>query len=103
MLNRTYGTITLANGKRKLTVTFAEEKYELLSAFLFIEVSSFEEWIKDEFRLVLNGQENCRNIAGNACELCITKETTKIYDMLAEDGKGKWCEKNTSFKVANTV
>ena len=32
---------------------------------------------------------------GNVCELMITEKTTKVYDTLADDGMGAWCEIET--------
>lgn len=95
MLNRTYQYITLENGKKELTIFFEDKQYELLSTFFFVEMDSFEEWIKEELLIVLRRQEETREIAGNVCGLCITRDKTAVYDMLAKDGKGNWCEVDT--------
>lgn len=59
------------------------------------EVSNFGDWIKDTIDKVLSGESNNQKIAGNCCELEINRDTTKIFDSLAEDGMGNWCELST--------
>jgi len=95
MLDKEFKTITLNNGQKKLTIVFSDKKYELLSTFFFVEVGSFEDWIKENINDVLQGKDKERNISGNICELVIQKENTTIYDTLAEDGKGNWCSVST--------
>ena len=62
-----------------------------MSTFFFIEVDSFEKWIRENIMDVLQGKAERREIAGNVCELLIEKENTTVYDMLAEDGMGNCC------------
>lgn len=95
MLNKEFRIAKLNSGKKKLTVVFADKEYELLSTFFFVEVNSFEEWIKKNIEDVLQGKNDKIEIAGNICELIIEKDKTIIYDMLAEDGMGKWCSIST--------
>ena len=91
MIDKKFETITLNNGKRKLKITFSDKKYALLSTLFFVEISTFENWIKENITAVLQGKAEERNISGNICELVIQKENTIVYDMLAEDGMGNWC------------
>ena len=79
----------------ELVMDFKDDTYELLSIFLESEVSNFGDWIKDTIEKVLSGEEEKQCIAGNCCELEIRRDTTKIFDSLAEDGMGNWCELNT--------
>lgn len=95
MLNKEFKVIKLNDGKKKLTIVFTDKEYELLSTFFFVEVNSFEEWIKKNIDDVLQGKNNKIEISGNICELIIEKDKTIIYDMLAEDGMGKWCSIST--------
>ena len=74
---------------------FEDKKCELLSTFLSSDVTPFEEWIKENFDMVIEGKESKREIAGNVCGVEITLQKTMIYDMLAEDGMGNWCEVDT--------
>ena len=91
MIDKEFKTITLDNGKKKLTIDFFDKKYALLSTFFFVEVGTFEEWIKENINDVVHGKAEEKDISGNICELVIQKENTTIYDMLAEDGMGNWC------------
>ena len=98
MLKYTLRVVTLKNKtmkKERLLIDFENEKYEMLSTFLSSEVTQFEEWIKENFDMVIEGKERKREIAGNVCGVEITLQKTMIYDMLAEDGMGNWCEVDT--------
>jgi hypothetical protein len=95
MLNKKFKVIMQNNGKKELTIVFSAEEYQLLSTFFFVEVNSFEDWIKENIDDVLQGKNDRREISGNICELIIEKDKTIIYDMLAEDGMGNWCSIST--------
>lgn len=56
---------------------------------------AFEEFIKTAFDKVLSGESEYEEINGNVCCAEISSKTTKIYDNLAEDGMGNWCEVDT--------
>ena len=51
--------------------------------------------MKNKIDKVLSGEVNEQIISGNCCELEINRKTTKIFDSLAEDGMGNWCEVDT--------
>ena len=95
MLKRKYQIILLSNGEKQLSIVFEDSKYDILSTFLFIEITAFEEWIKEEFDKVLSGQSQYEEINGNICCAEITPTLTRIYNNLADDGMGNWCEINT--------
>ena len=95
MLEYKLRIVKLYNGEEFLTIDFENEKYEILSTFLEDDVTPFEEWIKENFDMVIEGKESKREIAGNVCGVEITLQKTMIYDMLAEDGMGNWCEVDT--------
>ncbi|MDU4659780.1 MAG: hypothetical protein E6Y39_06555, partial [Clostridium butyricum] len=44
---------------------------------------------------VLDGQSEYEELNGNVCGVEINKDMTRIYDNLAEDGMGNWCEIET--------
>lgn len=96
MLEKEYQIFKLNDGEEQLAIVFKDEKYELLSTFLFIEVGAFEDWIKADFDKVLSGESEYEEVNGNVCCAEISLETTKIYDNLAEDAMGNWCEVNTN-------
>ena len=91
-IKRKYRLITFPNGKNKLNVEFDDSNYDLLSAFFFSDYTSFGEWIDQIIEKVVTGQTEMQNISGNICELIITKNSIKVYDMLADDGIGNCCE-----------
>ena len=95
MLEYKFRIVKLYNGKEFLTIDFENKKYEILSTFLEDDVTPFKEWIKENFDMVIEGKERKREIAGNVCGVEITLQKTMIYDMLAEDGMGNWCEVDT--------
>ena len=91
---RFYRTIEI--GKEDiLLIEFREKKYEILSTFLESDVTPFETWIKAAFDRVLSEKSRYEEVNGNACCAEISYNTTKIYDNLAADAMGKWCEVDT--------
>lgn len=94
MILRFYKTIQIGK-KERLLIEFKENKYEILSTFLESDVSPFEEWIKSSFDKVLSGESEYEEVNGNVCCAEISPKTTKVYDNLAEDAIGNWCEVDT--------
>ena len=94
MILRFYKTIQIGK-KERLLIEFKENKYEILSTFLESDVSPFEEWIKSAFDRVLSGESEYEEVNGNVCCAEISPKTTKVYDNLAEDAMGNWCEVDT--------
>ncbi len=84
----------LKNGIRDISIIF-DEKYELLTTFMSCDVMTFEDWIKADFDRVLSGESEYEEVNGNVCCAEISRKTTKVYDNLAEDAMGKWCEVDT--------
>ncbi len=95
MLDKEYKEFSLSNGEKQISIVFKDNKYELLSTFLFIEINAFEDWIKEAFDKVLSGQSEYEEVNGNVCCAEISPITTKVYDNLAEDAMGNWCEVDT--------
>ena len=94
MILRFYKTILIGK-KRRLLIEFKENKYQILSTFLESDVSPFEEWIKSDFDRVISGESEYEEVNGNVCCAEIGPKTTKVYDNLAEDAMGNWCEVDT--------
>lgn len=94
MILRFYKTIQIGK-KERLLIEFKENKYEILSTFLESDLSPFEEWIKSAFDRVLSGESEYEEVNGNVCCAEISPKTTKVYDNLAEDAMGNWCEVDT--------
>ena len=91
---RFYKTIQIGK-KERLLIEFKENKYEILATFLESDVSPFEEWIKSSFDKVLSGESEYEEVNGNVCCAEISSKTTKVYNNLAEDAIGNWCEVDT--------
>lgn len=81
--------------KEHLLIEFKEKEYEILSTFLESDVVPFEEWIKADFDKVLSGKSEYEEVNGNVCGIEIRQTTTKVFNNLAEDGRGNWCEVDT--------
>lgn len=64
-----------------------EEKYRLVAQFLMSDIQG------QDPQYVFQAIDNVLN--GNVCGVEIHRDKTQIYDNLAEDGKGDWCEIET--------
>ena len=84
----------LKNGIEDISIIF-DEKYQLLTTFMSCDVLPFEKWIKSGFDRVLSGKSEYEEVNGNVCCAEISPKTTKVYDNLAEDAMGNWCEVDT--------
>ena len=84
----------LKNGIEDISIIF-DEKYQLLTTFMSCDVLPFEKWIKSGFDRVLSGKSEYEEVNGNVCCAEISPKTTKVYDNLAEDAMGDWCEVDT--------
>ena len=84
----------LKNGIEDISIIF-DEKYRLLTTFMSCDVLPFEEWIKSDFDRVISGESEYEEVNGNVCCAEISPKTTKVYDNLAEDAMGHWCEVDT--------
>ena len=84
----------LKNGIEDISIIF-DEKYQLLTTFMSCDVLPFEKWIKLGFDRVLSGESEYEEVNGNVCCAEISPKTTKVYDNLAEDAMGNWCEVDT--------
>ncbi len=83
-----------ARGKKKLRIDLPSDM-ELISVFLAYDVQSRPESVNESLEKVIVGNSKYERWNGNICGLEITKEITKVYDNLAEDGIGKACEIET--------
>ena len=87
--------LKMKNGSKKLLIDFEDEKKELLSTFLETEVTIFSDNIIQCLERVMANQSEYEEFNGNICGVEIYAEKTEIFDNLADDGKGNWCEINT--------
>ena len=85
---------TLKNGIEDIGIIF-DDNHHLLTTFMECDVRPFEDWVKEAFDKVLEGKSEYEEVNGNVCCAEINSNTTKIYDNLAEDAMGDWCELDT--------
>ena len=99
MIERKYKTFKLNNGKTDITILFNNvNNSEVLSSFLYSDVTAFEDWIKADFDKVISGESEYEEVNGNVCSAEIGPVTTKIYDNLIEDDEEYYttcCEVDT--------
>ena len=111
MLEKKYEVYELADGSKHLNVIFDDEKYDLLTIFLVVEVNAFRKWIKESFDKVISGRVQYEKFGGNICYTEITPDITTIYNSLSDDDEqcevntlelrqliDEWCDKVDEFK-----
>lgn len=76
-MKRNYKVITLSNNDEILAI---QTENELLNTMLFTDYST----LKTYFEKVISGQSDFEEGTGNVCRVEISKELTKIYDVLSE-------------------
>ena len=87
--------LELGDGQKELLIEFEDKVKEILSSFLESDVSAFENYVCEVIDKVLNDESEYEELNGNVCGVEIHKDMTQIYDNLAEDGMGNWCEVDT--------
>ncbi len=95
MLEHNYREIRLRgknNTKRKQIIEFADDKYELLAEFMMTDMNQFRKAFENELDAVLDGTRDRAQLRGNRCHLVIFPDYIILYDELAEDGIGRWCQ-----------
>lgn len=96
MIKREYIVFEKSNGKKDMAVSVDIENGNILGSFLYSEVGSFEDWIREHFNKVLTGKSKLEELSGNICRLEIRPNTTRVYDMLDdEEDEEPFCEVNT--------
>lgn len=83
------------NGQDEGIVFDFEPGLELLGTLLYVEVNPFHASILSAIDKVLTGTNDKAEFTGNVCSLDMRQSTTRVYDNLAEDGRGNWCEVGT--------
>ena len=78
-----------SDGDKDLIIIM-EEKYQMVAQFLMSDIQGSDpsyvfEAIDSEYE----------ELNGNVCGVEIHKDMTQVYDNLADDGMGNWCEIET--------
>ncbi|MDS0526597.1 hypothetical protein NNC19_12970 [Clostridium sp. SHJSY1] len=92
--NFEFSEINFNSGQKDLVIIL-EKEVELVATFLMSDVQGYPDYAMEALESVLNGQSEYEELNGNVCGLEIRKEKTTVYDNLAEDGMGNWCEIET--------
>jgi hypothetical protein len=92
--NFEFNEINFNNGQKDLIINLQKE-VELVATFLMSDVQGYAAYAIETLENVLNGKSEYAELNGNVCGLEIRKEKTTVYDNLADDGMGDWCEIET--------
>ena len=77
-------------------IIIMEEKYQMVAQFLMSDIQGSDSiYVFKAIDKVLNGESEYEELNGNVCGVEIHKDKTQIYDNLADDGMGSWCEIET--------
>lgn len=91
-----FSDIVFKSGNRR-RIIIMEEKYQMVAQFLMSDIQGADPgYVFDAIDKVLSGNSEYEEINGNVCGVEIHKDMTRIYDNLAEDGMGNWCEIETN-------
>jgi hypothetical protein len=91
-----FNKIVFDDGDKFLIIVMDDEKYRMIAQFLMSDIQGQDpQYVFDAIDNVTSGKSNYKELNGNVCGVEIHKEKTQIYDNLAEDGMGDWCEIET--------
>ena len=77
-------------------IIIMEEKYQMVAQFLMSDIQGSDpNYVFEAIDKVLNDESEYEELNGNVCGVEIHKDMTQIYDNLADDGMGNWCEVET--------
>ncbi|WP_394888311.1 hypothetical protein [Clostridium butyricum] len=84
-----------SDGDKDLIIIM-DDKYQMVAQFLMSDIQGSDpKYVFESIDKVLDGQSEYEELNGNVCGVEINKDMTRIYDNLAEDGMGNWCEIET--------
>ena len=87
---------TLLKGKTRtkirMIVDFSDPGYELLSIFLEDDYLQFGDKIREELYAVYDGDKPSSEFRGNRIHAAFAGNLCLLYDTVAEDGLGEWCQ-----------
>ena len=90
-----FSEIILKSGNRKMIIIM-EEKYQMVAKFLMSDIQGSDpSYVFEAIDKVLSGNSEYEELNGNVCGVEIHKDMTQVYDNLADDGMGNWCEIET--------
>ncbi|WP_143318545.1 hypothetical protein [Clostridium sp. HBUAS56017] len=94
--NFRFDELSYSDGDKDLII-IVEEKIQLVATFLMSDIQGSDpQYVFEAIDKVLSGESGYEELNGNVCGVEIHKDKTQIYDNLAEDGMGNWCEIETT-------
>lgn len=91
-----FNDIVFKSGNRK-RIIIMDDKYQMVAQFLMSDIQGSDpRYVFEVIDKVLDGQSEYEELNGNVCGVEIHKDMTQIYDNLADDGMGNWCEIETN-------
>ena len=95
-MNYKFDKFIYRDGDEDLIIIMEDKKYQLVSQFLMSDIQSADpSYVFEAIDEVLEGRNEYLELDGNVCGVEIHKDKTKIYDNLADDCMGNWCEVDT--------
>lgn len=95
-MNYKFDKFKYKNGDEDLIIIMEDKKYQLVAEFLMSDIQSGDpSYVFEAIDEVLEGRNEYLELNGNVCGVEIHKDKTQIYDNLADDGMGNWCEVDT--------
>lgn len=90
-----FSEIQYKSGKKSLVIE-VEDKIKLVATFLMSDIQkSNPDYVYEAIDKVLSGESDFEELNGNVCCVEIMREKSKVYNNLAPDGMGNWCEIET--------
>jgi hypothetical protein len=96
-----FDEIIYESGNKRRIIIMENDKYSMVAQALMSDVQGADAWDSyyEAIDNVLTAKSTYEELNGNSCGVEIQKEQTKIFDNIAEDGMGDWCEiETTEFK-----
>lgn len=91
-----FDKIIFKSGNERLIIIMEEKEYQLVAQFLMSDIQGSDpSYVYEAIDKVLKGEKEYEELNGNVCGVEIHKDKTQIYDNLADDGMGDWCEVDT--------
>ena len=92
-----FSEIVFESGNKSRIIIMEDIKYRLVAQVLMSDIQGASAWndYYDAIDKVLSGKSDYEELNGNVCGIEIHRDKTQIYDNLANDGKGDWCEIET--------
>ncbi|WP_245831719.1 hypothetical protein [Oceanobacillus senegalensis] len=91
-----FDEMVFKSGNKSLIIKMEDPDKYLVATFLMSDIQGGDpSYAINEMDEVIKGKKEYGELHGNVCGLEIQKEKTRVYDNVADDGIGDWCEIDT--------